>query len=94
VISQKDNSSYQASLFLDVTEYGSIIQLWSDGSGIAQVEIPNDFYAVVTLKPLGTLLGLHGLSRESGHYSPISRSLTVNLGNGREFNGSCKKRKD
>lgn len=94
LVSQKGNSSYQASLFLDVTEYGSIIQLWSDGMGSAQVEIPKDFYAFTTLTKAGTQISLSSFGSYPGNYSPISQTISMKMDNGRYFDGKCLRRKD
>ncbi|MDH0977741.1 hypothetical protein N5C16_00480 [Stenotrophomonas sp. GD03908] len=94
IISKQASGYYDASLYLDVTEYGSIIQLWSDGSGTAQAEIPKDFYAFLTIKNAGTHRSLSNGDKLSGDYSPISQAISLNLGDGREFDGTCSKRKN
>lgn len=83
-----------ASMYLDVREFGQIIRIWSKDSGTVRIEIPNDFYAAGSLKQVGTLTSITTYDSLSGHYSPLSGSLTMRLDKRREFLGQCARRKD
>jgi len=92
-ISARDGSPAQSrGLHVAMREYGWVIRLWSEGSGTAQMEIPGDFYEIATLKPIGNLISITTFNKLPGHYSPLSRSITMRLTEDREFVGQCIRR--
>jgi hypothetical protein len=92
-ISERDGTlAGHAGMHVAMREYGRIIKLWSDDAGTAQIEIPGDFYEVATLKPVGTLISITTFGKLPGHYSPLSRSITLRLTRDREFVGQCARR--
>lgn len=92
-ISERDGSpAGTAGMHVAMREYGRIIKLWSDDAGTAQIEIPGDFYEVATLKPVGTLISITTFGKLPGHYSPLSRSITLRLTRDRELVGQCVRR--
>lgn len=92
-ISEHDGSpAGTAGLHVAMREYGWVIRWWSEESGTAQMEIPGDFYEIATLKPIGNLISITSFNELPGHYSPLSRSITMRLTKDREFVGQCIRR--
>lgn len=91
-ISAQDREDVQATMYVEMREFGRIIQLWSKDAGTVRLEIPSIFYDAGVLRPAGSLTSISTYGGLPGHYSSLSGAVTMRLERGREFQGKCVRR--
>lgn len=91
-ISAQDRDDVGATMYVEMREYGRIIQLWSKDAGTVRLEIPSTFYGAAVLRPAGSLTSISTYAGLPGHYSSLSGAVTMRLDRGREFQGKCVRR--
>lgn len=92
VISAPDRDDVQATMYVEMREFGRIIQLWGKDAGTVRLEIPSTFYDAGVLRPARSLTSISTYGGLPGHYSSLSGAVAMRLERGREFQGKCVRR--
>lgn len=92
MISAPDRDDAQATMYVEMREFGRVIRLWAKDAGTVRLEIPSTFYDAGVLRPVGSLISISTYGGLPGHYSSLSGALAMRLERGREFQGKCVRR--